>query len=560
LLVLLAGGRPAAAALAALVPATVGDSKPAPAGPCHARNDSAVTVYSSADSNAVRLAVAAAVPNDTVRLAGTCAGVAAQGGTTQTVLIDKVLTLEGGYSPADWVNSYPLTQPTTLDALSQGRVITASANFTISALTVQHGYSGGGNGGGIFAGNGLTAINPVNILSNTTLLTPTVAGAMSPAYAPQLGGHNGGGIEGEGNFPVSFAERPLTLPKFVLASVVSGNEADNGGGISAGDVNLTHVTLQYNNANLYGGAVYANGTLHMDNAVLKYNIAVFGGALATFSGATIQNTVCDHNTGTDGGCWTALSENQVNGIDISASNDTAQYGGFLDAFGPFVNITSSRLNGNTASINGGVFFFLDSSSNMANNSFIGNTAQQGVVLYSERFLQSALIENFQDYLDNELNYLPYLHAQLAYPIPPLNSSTGSVNPLASSTAPTGSAFFASGVTLFITDTIIGGCATDLETDGAISSAIVGDYNLFAQTPVISGTGITTGTHSIVGNPLFADNLGHLSAGSPAIDRGIDVGINVDLDGNHRPSGAGFDIGAYEFQVALLKLFLPLVRR
>lgn len=219
--VLLAGGRPAAAS-----PATFGESNPAAANQCFARNDSAtLLVYSSADSMAVREAVLAALPNDTVRLAGTCAGVAAQGGTTQTVLINKVLTLEGGYTPTDWVDTFPLTQPTTLDALSQGRVITASANFTISALTVQHGYSGGGNGGGIFAGNGLTAINPVNILSNTTLLTPTLAGASSAAYAPKAGEGSGGGIHGEGGYPLSFVERPLTLPKLILPpSLVSGNE------------------------------------------------------------------------------------------------------------------------------------------------------------------------------------------------------------------------------------------------------------------------------------------------------------------------------------------------
>jgi hypothetical protein len=140
------------------------------------------------------------------------------------------------------------------------------------------------------------------------------------------------------------------------------------------------------------------------------------------------------------------------------------------------------------------------------------------------------------------------------------ATTGSANPLASSTAPTGSVFSASGATILVTDTIVSGYPLDFETDGATSSTIVGDYNLFAHTPVISGTNITTGTHSLVGNPMFADALGHLSAGSPAIDHGLDVGINVDLDGNHRPSGAGFDIGAYEFQVALLKLFLPLARR
>ena len=103
-------------------------------------------------------------------------------------------------------------------------------------------------------------------------------------------------------------------------------------------------------------------------------------------------------------------------------------------------------------------------------------------------------------------------------------------------------------------------ASGLETGSDLSSTIKGDYNLFDHSPVISGTNITTGTHSLVGNPLFADALGHLSSGSPAIDQGIDVGVNVDFDGNHRPSGGGFDIGAYEVQVVLYKLFAPLLQR
>jgi hypothetical protein len=48
------------------------------------------------------------------------------------------------------------------------------------------------------------------------------------------------------------------------------------------------------------------------------------------------------------------------------------------------------------------------------------------------------------------------------------------------------------------------------------------------------------------------NLGtydfHLQSDSPIIDVGANLGSSVpnDRDGNSRPKGAGFDIGAYEF--------------
>lgn len=61
-----------------------------------------------------------------------------------------------------------------------------------------------------------------------------------------------------------------------------------------------------------------------------------------------------------------------------------------------------------------------------------------------------------------------------------------------------------------------------------------------------------GPHDICQNPLLVnDNLdsfdGHLKQGSPAIDRGTSEGApSDDLDGNPRPQGMGYDIGAYEF--------------
>ena len=56
-----------------------------------------------------------------------------------------------------------------------------------------------------------------------------------------------------------------------------------------------------------------------------------------------------------------------------------------------------------------------------------------------------------------------------------------------------------------------------------------------------------GVGNINANPLFAlsDNY-HLASGSPCIDAGTDVGVDIDIDGDARPQGTGFDIGADEF--------------
>ncbi|MGB5293308.1 MAG: choice-of-anchor Q domain-containing protein [Thermoanaerobaculia bacterium] len=62
---------------------------------------------------------------------------------------------------------------------------------------------------------------------------------------------------------------------------------------------------------------------------------------------------------------------------------------------------------------------------------------------------------------------------------------------------------------------------------------------------VAGTPTFTSVDPVIGNPLVdVDN--RLQVGSAAIDTGVDVGILDDIDGDIRPLGAGFDIGADEY--------------
>jgi hypothetical protein len=82
------------------------------------------------------------------------------------------------------------------------------------------------------------------------------------------------------------------------------------------------------------------------------------------------------------------------------------------------------------------------------------------------------------------------------------------------------------------------------SDGASGS---GDYNLIfdASPPPESGA------HDLVGlDPLFEDGSGgdyHLQPGSPAVDAAQAWGsVRGDFDGNERPQGHAWDIGAFEY--------------
>ncbi|GAK57194.1 parallel beta-helix repeat protein [Candidatus Vecturithrix granuli] len=63
------------------------------------------------------------------------------------------------------------------------------------------------------------------------------------------------------------------------------------------------------------------------------------------------------------------------------------------------------------------------------------------------------------------------------------------------------------------------------------------------------TPFSGGAHDLHVDPLFVNPAArdlHLQTQSPLLDQGTDAGVTTDIDGNSRPQGAGYDIGADEF--------------
>jgi len=77
-------------------------------------------------------------------------------------------------------------------------------------------------------------------------------------------------------------------------------------------------------------------------------------------------------------------------------------------------------------------------------------------------------------------------------------------------------------------------------------------------------GTAPGTGSISADPKFVSIFdAHLQCGSPAINAGNNSAPNVpsyDLDGKPRPVGGIVDMGAYEKQLPICAIFLPLIRK
>ena len=87
---------------------------------------------------------------------------------------------------------------------------------------------------------------------------------------------------------------------------------------------------------------------------------------------------------------------------------------------------------------------------------------------------------------------------------------------------------------------------------SVGSGNIASGNVVADPKFVGGTGAT---FNVLLAPTWFDSQGHpnnsgfnLTASSPAIDAGLDMGspFNVDVEGVSRPQGAAWDIGAYEY--------------
>ena len=88
--------------------------------------------------------------------------------------------------------------------------------------------------------------------------------------------------------------------------------------------------------------------------------------------------------------------------------------------------------------------------------------------------------------------------------------------------------------------------TGVSSSTVIIKAVNGQRVLTVTGATIDDTVVIYGL--TVGDPKFLNPTNynyHLGIGSAAVDRGVNVGVNSDIEGVVRPQGVGFDIGAYE---------------
>jgi hypothetical protein len=445
---------------------------------------------------------------------------------TQVVIISKSLTLRGGHTTADWNTSVPAQNVTIIDAEGYGRGLTIVGNgvqtVTVEGLTVTGGdYTGLGN-------------------------------SYAPGQCTTTNGDCGGGI---------YAYGVLAL---IRQLVISDNVASASSSSSFGGGLYLRETA--------GGSVVEDTTFGNNESLgtnsLGGGMAVRDGSDLTVSGCTfVGNMAADNGGGLDSGL--ELGEMLV----LEASD--------------FISNSVLR----TANGRGGAVHINRGGAHIRMSTFISNTGRNGGALSTQPGApQEILIDgnffagNWSSSAAGAIHVLQGSVATLTNNILARNEcgevgdaivvddgihAVLSHNTIVGEPSRTdGEAIFVriDGTTVQLWNNIIVSHTYGIRTNSGVTATA--DHTLFYGNGqnAFQPAGLISSTNEITGQaPGFVDPAGfdyHVITTSPAIDAGVDAGVARDIDGDPRPIGGGYDIGADEVWTVVLSqiAFLPLVLR
>ena len=266
-------------------------------------------------------------------------------------------------------------------------------------------------------------------------------------------------------------------------------------------------------------AVAVGGTVHV--AAGSYNEKPSISKDLSLIGENPSVTILD---GGGGGPGYAI---QVNGATVNISGFTVTNG--VPGI-EYINGASGTLTNNTITGNGGdgIHNNLSSNPTITNNTITGNT-WNGIY----NFLSSPTITN-NTITGNTWNGI---YNASSSPTITNNTITGNgdgIENWLSSNPP-------------ITNNIISSNIFNGIYDDGTGTPVCSYNDVWGNAPDYSG--VTPGIGSISKDPKFVGGGNyHLSSSSPCIDAGTNAGVYTDMDGEKRPMGQGFDMGADEYYV------------
>ena len=316
-----------------------------------------------------------------------------------------------------------------------------------------------------------------------------------------------------------------------------------------------------------GGGVYVFGggerLVFSNNHILSNTAASDGGGISTSfteNHVFARNTFAGNSTLGDGGGLAVHAGAAILSGNVFDSNSAEKGGGFAAAAAASASFSGDRFVGNSArSFGGGLA--LEMGPVLSATVILSNTAERGggLAFYAwsnpwnaSASLINTVIAGNQANVDGAGMFVP--PGMTVY----LLQTT-----LAGNTGGDGAAVTQSGYpsqapgasTVMLTNTIVASQSVGLRVTDA-STAIVNGvlWNNMPQIVAQSPEATVSIQNSHAGAPAFVNPAAgdyHLSAGSAARDAGIDNGVMQDIDGQVRPMGLGWDLGADEYPAPAL---------
>jgi PKD repeat protein len=511
--------------------------------------------------------VDAANSGDVIKVAsGTYTGVHARAGVTQVVYVSKTVTIRGGYTTANWSTSDPEANPTTLDAQEQGRVlyITGDISPTVEGLRITGGYVKASGGGIYNKGANLTLINTIvtSNISNGINWPDGLGGGMyietgnvvlsEVQIISNSASYKGGGVlVWSGSVMLSGGQISHNTAKgptgwdggggmFVLGSatlngvqVISNTAIANGGGLYVYQSNVTVNGGQIIDNSAWGGGgvfiFWSGGGLTLSEGQIISNTADYGGGVYTTAGTVFTMTGAssiDHNSAIENGGGVYVEDGLATLSGGQIRNNSASRGGGVYVSQGRLTLSRGHIVSNTASQDGGGIFVWQSTANAAlTNSVVADNRAAG--LGSGLYIESGSFR--------------LLHTTIARNL-----------------GGDGSGVHAAGsATMVMTNTILVSHSVGITVSAGNTVALEATLwgtGTWANLTDWGGAGaIFTGTINLWDYPAFVDPHSgdyHIGPNSAAIDEGIKAGVTSDIDGEPRPMGHDYDIGADELRIAL----------
>ena len=478
------------------------------------------------------------------------------------ITVTKSIALYGGWDGGTTTPPVrdPDAHPTTMDGGGARRVVYISGNisptvdgFTITGGNASNAPTGAGQGGGIYS-LGATPLIANNVITNNTAYTSTSSSG------------RGGGI-----YVANAPGAAVITGNQVLSNVASISYRGYGGGIYLG----------YAPAPL---AQVVNNVVLSNTASITNGLGFGGGiALSGSSGTTLIGNRVEHNVaqggpaasfGSDGGGIYCRSSN-----DVTLNNNVVRYntasvpangggGGIGIDWCQRLTVVGNTLQGNVASASttggtgrgGGLDAYASRDLVVNANRVLSNTAHLGGGLYLLRNTTFTMTNNIV-----AANHASYQGGGMAFETDVRQPVTGTLvhNTYAANDRGSGSGRIAIHlndpyVTLVLTNNLIYSHTYGVYVTAGSTATLYNTLFYAHSDGDIGGPGTIVNTNPITGQDPLLDADYHLQGGSPAIDAGLPLPrLTTDIDGDSRPLGSGYDIGADEFSQQW-DIYLPLV--